>query len=160
MDHIFSPWRMAYIQSEKSTTHCVFCSALGQEDSPENLIIYRGQNNFVILNRFPYTSGHLMVLPLEHKPQLDSVDSATRSELMELTTRATQVLGDIYHPQGFNIGINLGAAAGAGIEEHLHMHIVPRWFGDTNYMTAVGKTRVMPEALEESWRRITAIWRA
>ena len=99
-----------------------------------------------------------MVIPVEHKSDLAALDPDVRGELMELTTRATQVLDGIYHPQGFNIGINLGEAAGAGIEDHLHMHIVPRWVGDTNYMTAVGITRVLPEALEVTWRRIGEAW--
>lgn len=137
---------------------CVFCRALDQEDSPDNLVVHRGKHAFVILNRFPYTSGHLMVLPNDHVQKLGEVPSGTRSELMELVNRATAVLEGIYSPEGFNLGANLGAAAGAGIEEHLHMHVVPRWAGDTNFMSTVGETRVLPEALEESWQQIKAAW--
>jgi len=158
MEYLWSPWRMAYITGKKDENGCVFCNALKKEDGPDNLIVHRGNHAFVILNRFPYTSGHLMVLPFAHEETLDSLEPAVRGEIMELTTKVTRVLGVIYHPQGFNIGINQGDAAGAGIAPHIHMHIVPRWFGDTNFMTAVGTTRVLPEALEETWRRVIKAW--
>lgn len=158
MNHLFSPWRMTYITNNKPKDGCVFCHALTKADSAENLIVFRGERAFVILNRFPYTSGHVMVLPYDHQPTLEALTPATRAEMMELTTRATRILTNIYHPQGFNVGINLGEAAGAGIEAHLHIHIVPRWMGDVNFMTAVGGTRVLPEALEETWRRVQEAW--
>lgn len=137
---------------------CVFCEALGQTDSAENLIVARGEKAFVILNRFPYTSGHLMVLPFEHSDRLEKLDAMTRAEMMELVNQATQVLGEIYGPEGFNLGANLGSAAGAGIEEHVHLHVVPRWVGDTNFMSTVGETRVLPEAVEASWEAIYKAW--
>ncbi len=158
MNHLFSPWRMTYIKNNKPKEGCVFCHALAEEDSPDNLIVFRGERAFVILNRFPYTSGHLMVLPYDHQPTLESLDAPTRAEMMELTTRGTGVLTAIYHPQGFNVGINLGEAAGAGVAAHLHIHIVPRWVGDVNFMTAVGETRVLPEALEETWQKVKEAW--
>ncbi|GAB4581972.1 MAG: HIT domain-containing protein [Anaerolineales bacterium] len=158
MNHLFSPWRMTYIQNNKPKDGCVFCHALTEADSAENLIVFRGERAFVILNRFPYTSGHVMVLPYDHQPTLEVLPPETRAEMIELTTQATRILTDIYHPQGFNVGINLGEAAGAGIEAHLHIHIVPRWVGDVNFMTAVGQTRVLPEALEETWRRVQEAW--
>lgn len=112
----------------------------------------------MILNTYPYTSGHLMVLPYEHVPRLDALAPETRAEMMELVNKATLALTDIYEPQGFNIGINMGEAAGAGIEEHIHIHIVPRWNGDTNFMSAVGQVRVMPETLEDTFDRVKEAW--
>ena len=158
MNHLFSPWRMSYIKSQKTQDGCVFCNALAKDDSAENLIVFRGERAFVILNRFPYTSGHVMVLPYDHQPTLEALDPETRAEMIELTTQTTHALTGLYRPQGFNIGINLGEAAGAGIEQHIHIHIVPRWVGDTNFMTAVGQTRVLPEALEETWKRVREAW--
>jgi ATP adenylyltransferase len=160
MNHLFSPWRMSYIKDGNKQQGCVFCNALEQEDGPENLITYRGQRAFAILNRFPYTSGHLMILPYEHQPTLESLTAETRAEMMELTSRGTRTLQGIYAPQGFNIGINQGAAAGAGIEQHIHIHIVPRWNGDTNFMTSVGSTRVLPEELAQTWEKVRTAWDA
>jgi len=148
---------MRYITQFKKNG-CVFCNALQLEDGPENLVVARGQQAFVILNAFPYTSGHLMVLPYQHAPDLSDLDEDTRAEMMEMVTKSSQVLSALYTPEGFNIGINMGEAAGAGIEEHIHIHIVPRWMGDTNFMTAVGQTRVLPEALEETYRRVKDAW--
>jgi ATP adenylyltransferase len=161
MQRLFSPWRKPYIGRDKQaekTKGCVFCAALNAEDSAENLVVARDRNSFVMLNRFPYTSGHLMVLPLKHAARLDEVDATTRAEMMELQTKAIEVLSRVYKPDGFNLGANLGAAAGAGIEEHLHLHVVPRWIGDTNFMPTVGQARVLPEALEETWQRVRAAW--
>lgn len=160
MRRIWSPWRMTYIKSANDKNNgCVFCLALEQEDSEENLIVYRGEHAFVILNRYPYTSGHLMVLPFAHVPRLDAVDAGTRGEMMELVNKGSQVLEEVYGPEGFNLGANLGAAAGAGIEEHVHLHVVPRWVGDTNFMSTVGETRVLPEELPESWAQMQAAWK-
>jgi ATP adenylyltransferase len=158
MKYLFSPWRMEYIQNHIGAEDCAFCTELSREDGPENLIVVRAHSNFVILNRYPYTSGHLMVVPYEHAPFLDGLDMATRSEMFEIANQGIQVLRGIYNPQGFNVGINIGEAAGAGIKEHIHMHIVPRWGGDTNFMSALGRTRVLPETLEESYSRIKAAW--
>ena len=126
MDHIYSPWRKEYFDRDKNNPACVFCEAAKQPDNPENLIIFRGKLAFVILNRFPYTSGHLMVVPYLHSKDLADLPDDTLLEMMQLTQRAVSVLGQEYQPQGFNIGMNLGAVAGAGITEHLHMHAVPR----------------------------------
>jgi len=158
MKQLWAPWRMAYIQTFKKNG-CVFCRALKHTpDGEENLIVHRGENAFVILNRFPYTSGHLMVLPFQHSPRLEALTPVTRAEMIELVTKGSQVLSKIYDPQGYNIGINMGEAAGAGIEEHIHIHIVPRWRGDTNYISTIGETRVLPETLNETYRRVLAAW--
>jgi ATP adenylyltransferase len=154
MNHLWSPWRMEYIENNNKVYGCVFCIAQAMEDGAENLIAYRGERAYVMLNRYPYTSGHLMVNPLEHKPGLEELDSTTRAEMMELTSRCMTVLRSIYNPQGFNIGVNIGEAAGAGVVGHVHIHIVPRWMGDTNFMSAVGATRVLPEALEDTYKRV------
>jgi ATP adenylyltransferase len=144
---------MEYIENSKEDG-CVFCNAQEQEDGAENLIAYRGERAYVILNRYPYTSGHLMVIPLLHRPNLEELDSDIRAEMMELTTRCMTVLRNVYNPQGFNVGVNIGEAAGAGVKEHVHIHIVPRWMGDTNFMSSVGATRVLPEALEDTYKRV------
>jgi ATP adenylyltransferase len=149
---------MKYIEQDKSEEKCVFCDALAHNDGPENEIIFRGQWAFVILNRYPYTSGHLMIVPNDHQPSLEMLDSVTRAEIMELTAHALQVLGNIYRPQGYNLGMNIGTAAGAGITDHVHLHIVPRWNGDTNFMSAIGQVRVLPETLEDSYYRLQKAW--
>ncbi|MEK6220914.1 MAG: HIT domain-containing protein [Chloroflexota bacterium] len=160
MNHIFSPWRMNYIESDKKLDGCVFCKAIAEKDGPENLIVSRGKLSFVILNRYPYTSGHVMVLPYKHVPTLTALDKATRIEMMEFVSQSTEILQNIYKPQGYNIGANIGEAAGAGIEEHIHLHVVPRWTGDTNFMSSLGETRVLPETMEESFKRIITAWQA
>jgi len=156
--YLWSPWRMKYIQNHRRDTACIFCLAAAQADSPENLIVKRGEFVFVILNRFPYTSGHLMVVPYQHTANLEELTAACRAEMMELATASIEVLKKVYRPQGFNLGMNLGEPAGAGIADHLHMHIVPRWSGDTNFMSTVGQVRVLPEELEETYRRIKEVW--
>ena len=154
MNHLWSPWRMSYILENKNDEGCVFCFAPQQTDNCDNLIIARGQSAYVILNRYPYTSGHLMVVPFEHCATLEGLDPPTRTEMMELIARCVQVLTDSYHAQGFNIGANLGGAAGAGIPQHIHFHIVPRWQGDTNYMSIISDVRVVPEAIAETYQKL------
>ena len=145
---------MKYIENHEKQEGCVFCNAQAKADSAENLIAFRGKNVYVILNRYPYTSGHLMVAPFEHKPNLEELDLETRTEMMELTSRCMTVLRNIYDPQGFNMGANIGEVAGAGVRGHVHIHIVPRWAGDTNFMSTLAKTRVLPESLEDTYRRV------
>ena len=154
MNHIWSPWRMEYIENSTKEDGCVFCNSQEKEDSPENLIAFRGERAYVILNRYPYTSGHLMVVPFAHQPNLEALEPETRAEMMELTAHCMTVLRKIYHPEAFNMGANIGEAAGAGIKQHVHIHIVPRWAGDTNFMSTVGGTRVLPEALESTYARV------
>jgi ATP adenylyltransferase len=145
---------MEYLESNNKEDGCVFCIAQAMPDSAENLIAFRGERAYVILNRFPYTSGHVMVNPYKHVSTLEELDPETRAEMMELTTQCTSILRRIYKPQGFNVGINMGEAAGAGVPGHVHIHIVPRWSGDTNFMTTIGQKRVLPEALEDTYERI------
>lgn len=149
---------MKYFDRDKSIETCAFCEALKCEDSADNLIIHRGVNAYVILNLYPYTCGHLMVVPYTHTKSLALLDEKTQSELMSLTTQAVESLSEIYQPQGFNIGMNLGTAAGAGIAEHLHMHIVPRWGGDANFISIIGETRVLPETLDQTYHRLRETW--
>jgi ATP adenylyltransferase len=156
MKHIWSPWRMEYIENHGKEMGCVFCKALSMQDGPENLIVYRGEHAFVILNRYPYTSGHVMVVPNRHQPGLESLRPAERAEMMELTSRSTAVLRLTYQTVAFNVGMNIGEAAGAGVKEHVHIHVVPRWVGDTNFMSTLGSTRVLPETLDDTWERIRA----
>lgn len=159
MEHLWSPWRMKYILSKKEEAGCVFCNVQQMPDNEENLIVHRGENAYVIMNRFPYTSGHVLVLPYVHENNLEVLPEATRAEMMELATQTMRVLRKIFHPQGFNFGANIGAAAGAGIAPHVHLHIVPRWNGDTNFMSSLGDTRVVPESLAESYRRVCEGWK-
>lgn len=154
MNQLWSPWRMEYINNSTKEDGCVFCIAQSMNDGVENLIAYRGKRSYVILNRFPYTSGHLMVIPFRHVPNLEELDPDTRAEMMELASRCTSILKNIYQPQGFNVGVNIGEAAGAGVLGHVHIHIVPRWRGDTNFMSSIGNTRVLPEALDETYERV------
>ena len=158
MKYLWSPWRMKYIQKQIKVDGCVFCNVQDMPDNEENLIVYRGALAYVIMNRFPYTSGHVLVIPYMHEGNLEVLDEATRAEMMELATKTMSVLRGIYNPQGFNFGANIGEAAGAGIAPHVHLHIVPRWNGDTNFMSSLGETRVLPEALEETYRRVRAGW--
>jgi ATP adenylyltransferase len=154
MNHIWSPWRMEYIENNNKVGGCIFCLAQEREDSAENLIAHRGERAYVILNRYPYTSGHLMVVPFGHKATLEELDPQTRAEMMELTTRCMTLLRKVYNPQAFNMGANIGEAAGAGVKEHVHIHIVPRWAGDTNFMSTLGETRVLPELLADTYQRV------
>ena len=158
MEHLWSPWRMVYIENSHKNDGCIFCEEPARQDCSENLIVFRGRYAYVILNRYPYTSGHLMIVPFVHLPSLELLDPETRAEMMELSARAIRVLQAVYHPQGFNLGVNIGAAAGAGITEHVHMHVVPRWSGDTNFMSTLGQTRVLPESLGDTCRRVRSAW--
>jgi ATP adenylyltransferase len=159
MDRLWTPWRMTYIKGEERTQGCFLCElpALDPSKDRESLILVRGDLGFVILNKFPYNSGHLMVAPYRHTATYESVTIEEHAELAMLTQRSIAALEDGYRPQGYNIGINQGVAAGAGVPDHIHGHVVPRWAGDTNYMTTVGEIKVLPEALEETYDKLRAL---
>ena len=146
LDRLYTPWRLAYVTGAAKSADCVFCAALSSEDA-DPLIVFRGSTCFVILNLFPYNNGHVMIVPNRHIASLVDATSEELCELMELTRRTEIALREAFSPQGMNMGLNLGKAAGAGILEHLHLHVVPRWSGDTNFMTVVGQTRVLPQEL-------------
>jgi len=150
---IWAPWRLAYVKdaSKNSEQECIFCAKPAAHADEENLIVHRGERCFVILNLFPYTNGHLMIAPYEHTATLPELDADTISELMALAQRAMTLLEEEYSPHGYNVGFNQGRVAGAGVEHHIHMHVVPRWGGDTNFMPVLADTRVMPQSLEESY---------
>ena len=159
MDRLWSPWRYEYIASgsnpDSAPTACVFCSIRDDPDRDEaNFVLYRGDLNFVVLNIYPYISGHMLVIPYEHVGELDAATKATTDELMDLTKRCQTALRAAYQPAGFNLGMNLGKAAGAGIVDHIHIHILPRWVGDTNFMSTIGNTRVIPEALATTYQKL------
>jgi ATP adenylyltransferase len=155
---IWAPWRLKYVKgaSGDDPDGCIFCDfpAEGPERDRDNLIVHRGERAFVILNKFPYTNGHLMVAPYEHIGGLQDLDAATVAELMALAQRGIAILEEAYGPQGYNAGFNQGRVAGAGVEHHIHMHVVPRWGGDTNFMPVLADTRVMPQSLEESYEAL------
>ncbi len=152
---LWTPWRMQYILSDKSGD-CVLCEAARSADDPGHFVLERGERNFVIMNLYPYTSGHLMVVPYQHVAGLEDLDDETLAEAMCLVRRCAMLLRHVMHPEGFNVGINLGKAAGAGLHEHLHIHIVPRWVGDTNFMPVLGDTRVVPEMVADSYQKLRA----
>jgi ATP adenylyltransferase len=154
MDYLWTPWRYRYIASVKKEDSCVFCDAVATNDDVATLIVLRGDKNFIILNRFPYTSGHVMIVPYAHVADLISTDAETLAEMMRLAQRVQAALLNLYRPEGFNIGMNQGRAAGAGIVGHLHLHVLPRWAGDANFMTVVGETRVEPEELSTTYQRL------
>jgi len=158
MKQLWAPWRMAYIEGTQVDSGCIFCTALNQADSPENLILFRGKNAFLILNRYPYSNGHMMVVPYDHVPTLQELDDDTLKELMTMAKRAVGALGAVYAAEAFNIGMNIGEAAGAGVSDHVHLHVVPRWPGDTNFMSSTAQTRVLPEDLEQTYSRLKAEW--
>ena len=159
-DHMWSPWRMRYIKGDARTPGdgCIFCEKINASDDAAAHVLARGQYCFVTLNLYPYNNGHLMIVPYQHTGDLLAFEQPVLDELMALTRQAVAVLRDAYKPEGFNIGINRGAAAGAGIAEHLHQHVVPRWGGDTNFMTTVGQTRVIPEWIDDTYKDLKRIW--
>jgi ATP adenylyltransferase len=183
VDYLWTPWRYAYVTGADRATRqgipeelaayagdsgCVFCNMIAAvEHVTENgmprekaeraaLIVLRAEHNYICLNRYPYTSGHIMVVPYEHQSSLATLNAPAAREMMELARQAERALGRIYNPDGFNFGLNLGKAAGAGVAGHLHLHALPRWLGDTNFMTATGETRVLPEDLAITWERVRA----
>ena len=187
MDHLWTPWRYTYVTTADHAKRqgvpdelsawpgdkgCVFCNLIAAVEYAEAhgmpggraekaaLIVYRDKNTFVVLNRYPYTSGHVMALPYAHESSLAALPQTVAHELMDTAQRLESVLGTTYHPEGINMGLNLGKAAGAGVQGHLHLHVLPRWTGDTNFMTTVGETRILPESLDITWKRMrqSEVW--
>ena len=155
MDHLWSPWRFRYLSERQRPSGCVFCVIAASSEDEANLVVYRGRLNFVVLNRYPYTSGHVMVIPYEHAASLSEIPDETATEMMALVRVAESLLRSVYRPDGLNIGMNIGESAGAGVAGHIHMHVLGRWFGDANFMTTVGETRVVPEELHQTWARLS-----
>lgn len=154
MDYLWTPWRYAYVSGIDKTTGCVFCDLPRLGDDAKALIVYRGQHCYVVLNSYPYTAGHVMIVPFVHLDQLQKLPVEAAHEMMDLLQRMEHVLRQLYSPDGINIGMNIGKAAGAGVAGHIHMHALPRWVADANFMTVVGETRVLPEALATTYLRI------
>jgi ATP adenylyltransferase len=153
---IWAPWRLAYVKdaAKDIEEECIFCTKPAESDDKANLIVYRGERCFVILNLFPYTNGHLMVAPYEHIARLQDLDAEVLTEMLSLAQRAMVRLEGVYDPQGYNVGFNQGRVAGAGLEHHIHLHVVPRWGGDTNFMPVIADTKVMPQTLEQSYEAL------
>jgi ATP adenylyltransferase len=158
MDRLWSPWRYRYVSGDLHGGECVFCAKPAEEDQ-QGLILFRARHNFVLLNLFPYTTGHLMVAPYAHLANLEDLPEETAVEMLELARRAVVCLKRVYRPEGLNVGLNLGQCAGAGIADHLHLHVLPRWTGDANFLSTIGETRVLPEDLGETWRKLSAAFR-
>ncbi|MCH8262505.1 MAG: HIT domain-containing protein [Proteobacteria bacterium] len=154
---LWAPWRMEYILGEKESG-CIFCTRINQDSDKENLILLRGGNNFVIMNKYPYNNGHLMVVPNRHTSEFDSLSDPEKLEMMNLVSKSMNVLKKTVNPDGFNVGMNIGKIAGAGIDDHLHFHIVPRWAADTNFMPVVGHTKIISEDLGETWERLKEVF--
>jgi ATP adenylyltransferase len=158
MDYIWTPWRYQYMRQVEAgqQPECIFCDAAARQDDSETLVVYRGAKVFIILNRFPYTSGHVMIVPYAHVGELSACEPEALSEMMKLAQRMEVVFRGNYKPDGMNLGMNLGRAGGAGVVGHLHLHVLPRWFGDSNFMTVVGESRVLPEDLQTTYQRMHA----
>jgi len=156
MDHLFTPWRFDYVTRKDEGGDCILCRVAREDPSRDEsvFVLHRAVHNFLVLNIYPYTSGHLMVVPYEHRSRLAQLAAEARDEMLTLAAQAEKVLTEVYRAEGINMGLNLGRCAGAGIVEHLHLHVVPRWYGDTSFMTVTGGARVMPEDLNETWRRL------
>jgi len=150
MDHLWSPWRYRYV-AKKGPEECIFCAE-------REYVLHRAEHNYVLLNLYPYTSGHLMIAPYKHVATLTDSDPQALEEMMRLARRAEIALGKVYNPKGFNVGLNIGEAAGAGVAGHIHMHVLPRWPGDVNFMTAIGETRVLPEDLDTTFKRLAEVF--
>ncbi|MDQ6671811.1 MAG: HIT domain-containing protein [Chloroflexota bacterium] len=162
MERLWTPWRRAFVEgaTADADSTCFLCSKPGEHDDRANLILWRGERAYVLLNLYPYNSGHLLIAPYAHAGDLATLDSSVAQELMALTQRSVVVLQQEYRPEGFNVGMNLGKPAGAGVPDHLHVHVVPRWNGDTNFMPIVAATKVLPEALDQTYARLAPLFEA
>jgi ATP adenylyltransferase len=168
MDYLWTPWRYGYI-TEHTTEYitesgkrkeCVFCAAAASANDSDALIVHRAERNFIIVNRFPYTSGHVMVVPYQHVPSLEDLPGETLAEMILLARDCEKRIRALYRPDGLNMGINIGKSAGAGVADHLHLHILPRWTGDANFMTSVAETRILPEEVATTWQRLRAAFQS
>jgi ATP adenylyltransferase len=155
MDYLWTPWRYAYISGAEKVSDCIFCTLPKLGDDAKARIVHRAQHCFIIINTFPYTTGHVMVVPYAHLDELQKLPAATAHEMIELTQKMEGVLRSLYKPDGINLGMNIGKAAGAGVAGHVHMHALPRWVADANFMTVVGESRILPESLDTTYQRIT-----
>ena len=153
MDYLWTPWRYAYVTAKK-TAGCIFCELPKLGDDAKARITYRGRHCFIVLNTYPYTPGHVMIVPFAHLDELQKLPVEAAQEMMELSQRMEGVLRQLYQPEGINLGMNIGKAAGAGVEGHIHMHALPRWVADANFVSVVGETRILPETLDETWKRM------
>jgi ATP adenylyltransferase len=158
MEFRFSPWRYAYVAGEQRKTGCVFCDAPRSGDDAKVNIIHRGKDNYIILNAYPYNSGHVMIVPFAHLDQLAKLPPGTASEMIALSQQMERILREEYKPNGLNLGMNIGDSAGAGVAGHVHLHVLPRWTADSNFITTVAETRVLPEALDDTYRRLKKHW--
>jgi len=154
MDYLWTPWRYSYVANPDKDDGCIFCTAASAGEDARTFIVYRAAKNFIILNRFPYTAGHVMIVPYAHVADLSACEPAALDEMMRLAQRVERALAAMYSPQGYNLGMNLGRSAGAGVAGHLHLHVLPRWTGDTNFMTTVGETRVHAEELSATYEKL------
>ena len=158
LERLWAPWRMEFIRSAYDDEECFLCRATCTDSDKENLIVHRGKECFCLLNRYPYNNGHLLIAPVRHEGQLENLTPEERAEIMALAVQAKLVLDRVVSPHGYNLGANLGQVAGAGLEGHFHLHVVPRWSGDVNFLTAIGSAKVIPQALEEMWALLNEEW--
>ena len=154
MKVVWAPWRMEYVGSDQKNEGCIFCPGNDRTQDEKKLILYRSEWSIVLMNRFPYSNGHLLIAPLRHTSSFDSLSPDEKLDLLNMVERSASVLKDVMDPAGFNIGMNLGKVAGAGVEDHMHFHIVPRWSGDTNYMTVLGEVRIIPEHIQATYEKL------
>ena len=154
MDHLWTPWRYAYVSTADKASGCIFCELPNLGDEAQARIVYRGQRCYIVLNAFPYTPGHVMVVPYQHLDELQKLSAAAAGEMIELAQKMERTLRGLYSPDGVNLGMNIGKAAGAGVAGHIHLHVLPRWLADSNFISVVGETRILPETLESTYTRL------
>jgi ATP adenylyltransferase len=161
MDILWTPWRFNYVSDGVKREGCIFCEKIAADPKldAENLILHRGKRNFVVLNLYPYTTAHAMIAPYAHQARLAGLDAETLGEMMQLAQKLETILEQTYHPDGFNVGMNLGRSAGAGVADHVHLHFLPRWTGDSSFMTTIGETRVQPEELATTYQKLAAFFK-
>ena len=157
MDHLWTPWRYAYVSTADKVSGCIFCELPKLDDDAQAHIVHRARHCYIVLNAFPYTLGHVMIVPFQHLDELHKLPSAAADEMIALAQKMERALGQLYAPDGVNLGMNIGKAAGAGVAGHIHMHVLPRWMGDSSFVTVIGETRILPETLEATYARIREV---